>query len=127
MPIGGVVGGSHVRAVLLKASLTLGACAVGVNHAAYCSEVAGFELGDCGANLGDTTNDLMSGDAWIDSRYAAVAPLVSYCMEVRMADTAKENFDLNIVFARLTPRNSTGGKGRFRSCSGVSLRIILSM
>jgi hypothetical protein len=63
---------------LLKASLALGTGAVGVNHAAYRGEVAGFELADCGPDPGHTTNDLMSGDAWIDS----ATPLVTYCMEV---------------------------------------------
>jgi len=78
-----VVGESHVRAVLLETGLTLVAVAVGVNQAADCSKVAGLEFGDCRADLGDTADDLMSGNAWIDSGYPA--PLVTDLVEVRVA------------------------------------------
>jgi hypothetical protein len=47
VPVRGVVGACHIRAELLKGSLALGTGVVGVNHAAYRGEVAGFELGDC--------------------------------------------------------------------------------
>jgi hypothetical protein len=50
----------------------------------------------------------MSGNAWIDSGYPA--PLVTDLVEVRMADTAKKDFDLNVVFARVAPRDRGGGK-----------------
>ena len=59
----GVVGERHVRAELLEAGLALGAGAVGIDHAADRGEVAGLELGDCGADLGDAADDLMAGDA----------------------------------------------------------------
>jgi hypothetical protein len=67
-----------VRAELLKASLALGAAAIRIDHAADRSEVAGLELTDCRPDPGHTTNDLMSGDAWIDG----ATPLVTYCMKV---------------------------------------------
>jgi hypothetical protein len=54
----GVIGEGHVRAELLKASLALGAGAIGIDHAADRGKVAGLELCDCGANLADTTDDL---------------------------------------------------------------------
>ena len=44
-------------AELLETGSALGAVAVGVNQAADCGMVAGLELGDCGANLGDTANE----------------------------------------------------------------------
>jgi len=119
-----VVGEGHVRAELLETGLALGAVAVGVNQAADCSKVAGLELGDCGADLGDTADDLMSGNAWIDSGHHA--PLVTDLVEVRVADTAEKDFDLNVVFARIAPRDRGGGKRRFRTCSSVSLRFILT-
>ena len=56
-----VVRESHVRAELLKAGLALGTGAVGVDHAANRGKVAGLELGDSGADLGDTADDLMAG------------------------------------------------------------------
>jgi hypothetical protein len=54
-----VVSKGHVWAELLKTVLALRAVAVGVNQATYCSKVAGLKLGDCGADLGDTANNLM--------------------------------------------------------------------
>jgi hypothetical protein len=119
-----VVGEGHVRAELLEASLALVAVAVGVNQAADCSNVAGLELGDCGADLGDTADDLMSGNAWIDSGHRT--PLITDLVEVRVADTAEKDFDLNVVFARIAPRDRGGGKWRFRTRSRVCLRFILT-
>ena len=57
-----VVGEGHVRTELLETGLALGAGAVGVDHAADCGKVAGLELGDCGADLGDTADDLVAGN-----------------------------------------------------------------
>jgi hypothetical protein len=93
-----VVGEDHVRAELFKASLALGAGAVGVNHATDRGKVAGLEFGDCGADFGDTADDLMAGDAGIDSGHY-VAPLVTDLMEVGVADTTEQYFDLNVLFA----------------------------
>ena len=119
-----VVGQGHVRAVLLKTVLTLGAVAVGVNQAADCSNIAGLNLSDCGADLGDTTDNLMSWNAWLDSGHRA--PLVTNLVEVRVADTAEKDFDLNVTFARITPRDRRGCKWRFRTRSRVSLCFILN-
>ena len=77
------------------------------------SKVSGLELGDCGADLNDTADDLMSGNAWIDSWHRA--PLITDLVEVRVADTAEKDFDLNVVFARISPRDRGGGKRRFRT------------
>jgi hypothetical protein len=103
-----VVGKGHVWAELLETILALGAVTIGVNQAAYCSKVAGLELGDCGTDLGDTANNLMSGNAWIDSGHRA--PLVTDLVQVRVADTAEKDFDLNVVFARVTPWDRRGCK-----------------
>jgi hypothetical protein len=119
-----VVGESHVWAELLETGSALGAVAVGVNQAADCSMVARPELGDCGANLGDTANDLMSRNTWIDSGHRT--PLATYCMEVRVADTTEKDFDLNVVFARIASRDRGGGKRRFRTRSRIGLRFILA-
>jgi hypothetical protein len=103
-----VIGKGHMRTILLKTSLTLRAVAIRVNHAADCSNVAGSKLGDCGADLGDTANDLMSGNAWIDSRHST--PLAANGVEVRVADTAEKDFNLNIMFAWIAPRDHNGSK-----------------
>jgi hypothetical protein len=47
-------------------------------------------------------------------------------VEVRVADTAEKDFDLNVVFARIASRDRGGGKPRFRTRSSVSLRFILT-
>jgi hypothetical protein len=107
VPIGGVVGEGHIWAELLKANLAIGAGTVGVNHAAYGGDIARLELGYCGANFGDSAYDLMAGDAGI---YGA-GPLVTDCMKVRMADTTEQDFDLNIVFARIASRDHSRSKG----------------
>jgi hypothetical protein len=111
-------------AELLKAGLALTAVTVGVNHAADCSKVAELELGDCVADLDDTTNNLMSGNTWIDSGHHA--PFVTKLVEVRVVDTAEKDFDLNIVIARITPRDHYGIKRRFHIRSSISLRFILT-
>ena len=108
-----VIREGHMRAELLETGLTLVAVAVGVNQAADCSNVAGLELGYCRADVGDTADDLMSGNAWIDSGHRT--PLVTDLVEVRVADTAEKDFDLNVVFTRIAPRDLGGGKWRFRT------------
>jgi hypothetical protein len=120
-----VVCKDHVWAVLLETILAFGAVTVGVNQTADCSNVAGLELGNCGTHLGDTANDLMSGNARINCGHRT--PLVTDLVEVRVADSAKEDFDLNVVFARITPGDCRGRKWRFRTRSRVSLRFILTM
>jgi hypothetical protein len=103
-----VVGEGHMRTILLKTSLTLLAVAIRVNHAAYCSNVSKLELGYCRANLGDTANDLMSRNTWIDSWHT---PLTTDGMEIRVTDTAEKDFDLNVVFTRIASRDRDRGKG----------------
>jgi hypothetical protein len=103
-----VIGESHVRAELLKTSLTLLAVTVGVNQAAHCGKVPCLEFGDCCADFGHTADDLMSGNTGIDGGHRA--PLVTDLVEVGVADTAKKDFDLNIVFTWITPRDCSRGK-----------------
>ena len=119
-----VVGEGHVWAELLETGLTLVAVSVGVNQAADCSKIAGLELSDCGTDVGDTADDLMSGNAGIDSGHHA--PLVTDLVEVRVTDTTEKDFDLNVVFAGIAPRDRGGRKRRFRTRSSVSLCFILT-
>ena len=73
-----VIGQGHVWTELLQTRLTVGTVTIGVDQTADCSEVTGLELGDCGTNLGDTADDLMSRNAWIDSRHCT--PFITYLM-----------------------------------------------
>ena len=120
--IWGVIGESHVRAELLESILALLAVTVRVNHAANCSNIAWLESGDCGANPGDAANDLMSRNAWIDC--GRRAPLATDSVKVRMTYTAEKDFDLNVMFTRIAPRNHGGGKWRVCITSCISLGFI---
>ena len=106
-----VVGESHMSAELLETGSALGAVAVEVNRAADCDMVAGLELGDCGANLGDTADNLMSGNARIDR--VRSAPLVTDLVEIRVAYATEKDFNLNVVFARIASRDRERNKRRF--------------
>lgn len=97
VPVGRVISKDPILAELLQASLAFRAGAVRVNHAADRSEVSGLELCNCRADLGDATNDLMPGNAGIDSGHRA--PLIADLVEVGVTDAAKENFNLNVVIA----------------------------
>jgi hypothetical protein len=120
-----VVGKGHMWTELLETCLTVRTIAVRVNQAPDCSKVTWLELGDVGAYLGYTTNDLMSWNAWVDRGH--LAPLITNLVEVRMANTAEKDFNLNIIFTRITPRDDCRGKRRFRTCSRVSLCFILTI
>jgi hypothetical protein len=113
-----------VRTELLETRLALGAITIGVNQAANCSKVTGLELGDFGADPGDSADDLMSRNAWVDGGHCA--PLATDLVEVRVTDTTEKDFYLDIVFARIPPRDRGRGKRIFRAGSGISLRIILT-
>ena len=106
-----VIGEGHVRAELLESTLALEAVTVGVNHAADCSNVAWLEFGDCRADLSDTADDLMSRNAWVDSGHRT--PFATDLVEVRVADTAEKDFNLNVVFARIAPGIMVGSSGDF--------------
>ena len=108
MLVGEVVSEGQVGAELLEARLALRAGAVGVHQAADRGEVAGLELGDGGADLGDAADDLVAGDAGIDSGHD-FAPLIAHLVQIGVADAAVENFDLDVVFGGIAPRDGGGG------------------
>ena len=93
--------------MLLQAFLTAGANAAGVEHAAHGRHVALFELGHCAADLGDAANNLMAGHARIDRRHK-VDPLILGLVQIGVTDTAKQNFDLDVVGQRLAPGDGSG-------------------
>src|SRR5574337_1098529 len=119
----GVEGEGHVRAELLKAPPALGAGAVRVDQATDRGEVAGLELGDRGADLGDPADDLMAGDAGIDSGHEA-APLVPDLVEIGVADSAEEDVDLYVVCGGIAPGDRGAGQRRGRTGSGVRFRLV---
>jgi hypothetical protein len=118
-----VVGEDHVGAELFQASFALGTGAIGVDHTAYGSEVAYFEFGYSGADLGDAADDLVTGDAGIDSGHDA-APLVAGLMEVGVTDAAEEDLNLHITLGWIAPRDRGGCKRRFLTGSGVGFCVV---
>jgi hypothetical protein len=114
-----------MRTVLLKTGLALRAISIRVNHAADCSNVARLELGDCGANLCDTTNNFMSRNAWIDSGHSST-PFTTNGVEVGVAYPTEKDFDLNIMFTWIAPWDRYQGKWRFSTRSSKTLRFILT-
>ena len=108
MLVGEVVSQGEIRTELLEARLALGAGAVGIDHAADCGEVAGLELRDRGADLGDAADDFMAGNARVDGGHHA-APLVADLVQIGVTDAAVENFDLHVVFGGIAPRDRGRG------------------
>ncbi len=98
--IGKVVGKGKVRTELLEPGLTFGAGAVGIDHAADGSEVACLELRNGGADAGDSADDLVTRNAWVYRRHR-VAPFIASLVEVGVADTAEQDFDLDVVFGQV--------------------------
>jgi hypothetical protein len=103
-------GEDHVRTEL-KTSLALWAIAIGVNQAADSGNIVGFELGDCGVDLDNTTDDLMSGNTWIDSRHRA--PFATDSVKIRVAYTGERDFEMNVLFTWIAPRDGDGSKRRY--------------
>ena len=116
-----IVGEDHVRAELFKARLAVGAGAVRIDHAADGGEVAGLELGNCRADLGDAADDLVAGNERVD-RGHELAPLVAHRMEIGVADAAEEDLDLHVAFGRIAPRDGGGGQRRCRTGGGIGFR-----
>jgi hypothetical protein len=102
-----VVREGQLWAELLKASLALVTGPVGVDYTTDRHHIAGHELRNCGADFGDTADELMARDAGVDSGHDP-APLITDRMEIGVADTAEEDFDLYVVFSGIAPRNRGG-------------------
>jgi hypothetical protein len=100
-----VVGEGRIGAELLQIGLAAGAGVVRIHQTADAGKIARFELGDAGADLGDPADDLMAGDTGVRGGHDT-APFVTGSMEIRVADAAKENFDLNIALGCFTALNS---------------------
>src|SRR5579863_5246816 len=118
-----VEGERKIRAKVLKPGLTPGTGAIGIDQAAYRGEVTRLEFGNCRADFGDTPDDLMARNNWVDSGHE-LAPLVTDCMDIRMADAAKQDLDLHVVFSWIAPRDRSGGQPQSRTGSGVSFRFV---
>ena len=98
--VGRIEGQRHVGAELLVAVAAMRAGQVGVDHAADGGQVARLDLGDAGADPGHPADDLVARHDRVDRRHDVV-PLVADHVQVRMADPAEEDLDLDVAFAGL--------------------------
>ena len=76
--------------------------------ASLAGEVAGLELGDLGADLGDAADDLVTGDGGIDGEL----PLVAREVDVGVADAAVEDLDLHVGVAGFAAVDDGGRERR---------------
>ena len=118
-----IEGEDHVRTELFETGLALWAGAIRIDHAADRGHVARFVLRDPRADLGHTADDLVTRyDRVI--RGHELAPFVADRMQIGVADTAKQNFNLHIAVSWVATFNF--GRGQRRCCAsrGVSLRVV---
>jgi hypothetical protein len=84
-----------VLAVLFKSLIAGQAVLATINHESDSRDVADFEFGDVIADSGDRADDLVTWNA----RPERIAPLVASLMDIRMADTAVKDVDLDVMLA----------------------------
>src|SRR5260370_19457721 len=123
MLIGKVVGVGRIQAELLESCKARGTGAVRVHHAADRCQVAGLELGYRGADARNAAHDFMAGNAWVNGGYES-APLVASLVEIGVADTAEEDFDLHVVFSWIAPRDRGGGQRRRWTGGGIRFGVV---
>src|ERR1035441_2699136 len=113
-----VVSERHIWAELLEPRLALWACAVRVHHAAHRGNITGFELGNSRTDLRDPANNFMARHQGIDRGHNFL-PLIAGLVQIGVADAAEKNFDLNIVFSGIAPRDRSGSKRRCCADNGI--------
>ncbi len=111
--IGAVVGRRKARlAILLETLTAIVAGAAGIDHAADTGEVTRLERGHRLADANDLADDLMAGDTGING----VRPFVPGLVQIRMADAAVEDFNIDIGLSRIP---ALEGEGRERGRGGL--------
>jgi hypothetical protein len=109
--VGRVVSQGDIRAEYLDACFAGRTRVIGIDETSDANEVAGFELDDLRAHLGDATYDFMAGHAGINGRHHGV-PFIAGLMQVRMANATEEDFDLHVAGSGISARNGGGGQWR---------------
>lgn len=75
------------------------------------------------ANLCHPPDDFVAGNNGVVSGHK-LAPLVPDRMQIGVADAAKEDFDLYVVFGWIAPRDGRRGKRRRRTASRICLCVV---
>src|ERR1700710_1878627 len=84
-------------AILLQAVTAVRAAAARIDHATHAGEVADLEAAYFSAHGRHAADDLVPGNHGVFRR----APLAARGVDVRMADTAIQDVDLDVVWARV--------------------------
>ena len=82
------------QAVLLFPAQTIFAFSAGINHAADTNAITDFVFRYTRTDRCDQSRDFMPRHEWI----VHMSPLTMGCMDIRMADTRKLDFDQNVLF-----------------------------
>jgi len=123
MLIRGIVGERRTGTELLKTIPAVWAALVRINQATDTDQVARLELCDRRADLGDPADDFMTGNAGVDRGHDTV-PFVPDSMKVGMADTAEEDFNLNVAIRCFTARDGGGCQRRSGAGCRVSFGVV---
>ena len=115
-----VIGKNDVLAELLEIFVAAPAIPAGVDHAADRSQIAFFEFFHVPSDRDHTTDNLMAGHARIRG---GAAPFITRGVNVRVANAAEQNVDLDIVRQRIAAREREWCERRFRRLSRVGFRI----
>ena len=106
------VGPGHaVFAVLFQAVEAAVAFTAGIDQAADADTLAGGEIVDGGTDPADAAHDFVAGD----QRVVLGAPLSARGVDVRVAEPAEFDVDLDVVFLRRPARNRQGNQAAVRA------------
>src|SRR2546426_12118503 len=103
-------------AVLLQACLAARAHSAGINETADSGKLADFESLHLGSDACHASDNFVAGDHGKNR----ATPLVSCLMNVRVTDSAVENFDQHIVGTRFAPLKVEWFENRRRTLGCVS-------
>src|SRR5690554_46748 len=113
--------GSHkaVFTVLFQPFMAGIAVLAGIDHTAHAHQITDFELADLISNCRNPPDNLMARN----HRINGIAPLVAGRMQVRVADTAVHDFDLDILGLWLPPLKTMWSQWRICRQRGISKRL----
>ena len=100
MFVGKVVGQRDVRTELLESGFALRSMCRPNRQGSRRRQGRRFKFGDRRTHLGDTADDFVAGNAGVNGGHQAT-PLVASLVEIGVADAAKQDFDLHVVFSRI--------------------------
>jgi hypothetical protein len=108
--------GRSVVAKLFEMIAAIFAGPAGIDHASDGGEIALMKIFNFAPDSRHVADDFMTGNA----RIVCATPFTAGGVDIRMANAAEENVDLDIVRAGITPIDRERGEGRRFGTSGVT-------